>query len=317
MKLLSRLFVLLLFIQCFLAQGQEQKEILIVGDMHQVPGIVKRAYKPMVKRILKYDPQLIMAEYSRKGDTAAMGSWNEKFKEAYLKEKETYKDDTGVVDGLLAKPNSELDSLEFRDLQTFFLSVGDQANHRMYGYFAKHGVDEKFKPYGNQNPDLTFQLMRKLELKTIFGVDSHEGYQGYWPAWQRALRAGSEEGKKAYKKAMRKDTWGNIFAGLSGSLGRRTNNPKTLDAYYRINSLRFEGFSGENYNIQIQKWDNRNINMAKNILEVLNNNTVKRSVLIVGAGHAKAVSEALKELDPNVKVIMYHDLKAHLKTVDN
>ncbi|RZN78876.1 MAG: hypothetical protein EVB11_13210, partial [Winogradskyella sp.] len=62
--------------------AQEQKEILIVGDMHQLPGIVKRAYKPMVKKILKYQPELIMAEYSKTGDTAAMGEWNSKFKDA-------------------------------------------------------------------------------------------------------------------------------------------------------------------------------------------------------------------------------------------
>jgi pheromone shutdown protein TraB len=53
--------------------------------------------------------------------------------------------------------------------------------------------------------------------------------------------------------------------------------------------------------------------MAKNILDVLANNDVKRSVLIVGAGHAKAVSEELKRLSPNLKVIMYNDLKNHIK----
>jgi len=150
-------------------------------------------------------------------------------------------------------------------------------------------------------------------LKKVYGVDSHAGYKGYWPAWQRAHKTGAKEGRKAFKKVMRKDTWGNIFAGMSWSLGRYTNKPETLDAYYRVNSLRFEGFSGEDYDMQIKKWDDRNVNMAKNILEVLQNDPkVKRSVLIVGAGHAKAVSEELKRLDSNVKVIMYHNLKTHL-----
>ncbi|MEO0416058.1 MAG: DUF5694 domain-containing protein [Verrucomicrobiota bacterium] len=155
--------------------------------------------------------------------------------------------------------------------------------------------------------------MRNLELKEVYGVDSHAGYQGYWPAWQRALKSGTKEGKKTFKKVMRKDSWGNIFAGMTGSLGRYVNKPQTLDAYFRINSLRFDGFEGEDYNMQIKKWDDRNVNMAKNILEILSANKVKRSVLIVGAGHAKAVSDELEKLDPNLNVIMYADLKQHLK----
>ena len=72
--------------------------------------------------------------------------------------------------------------------------------------------------------------------------------------------------------------------------------------------MRYEGFSGEDYDLQMKKWDDRNVNMAKNILDVLSKNNVKRSVLIVGAGHAKAVSEELLKMDSNVKVIMYNNL---------
>ncbi|GGI57876.1 DUF5694 domain-containing protein [Winogradskyella haliclonae] len=308
MKNLSKLLVLFLTLHLNNVLGQEQQEILIVGDMHQLPGIVKRAYKPMLKKILKYNPELIMAEYSKTGDTAAMGEWNSKFKEAYLEKKKSYAYDNEEITKLINTPNRELDSLQFRKLQAYYLSIGNQGNHRTYGYFARHGATVKFKPYGNQNPDLTFQLMRKLDLKSVYGVDSHAGYQGYWPAWQRAMKSGTKEGKKAFKKAIRKDTWGNIFAGLSWSLGRYINKPKTLDSYYRINSLRYEGFSGDDYELQQKKWDDRNVNMAKNILDVLKENNVNRSVLIVGAGHAKAVSEELKRLDSNLKVIMYNDL---------
>lgn len=287
---------------------QQQQEVVIVGDMHQLPGIVKRAYRPMVKKILKYKPQLIMGEYAKASDTAAMGEWNNKFKEAYLKKQQTYTPDMTKISALLQQSNDKLDSLQFRELQTYYLSIGDQANHRMYGYFARHGVAKKFKPYGNQNPDLTFQLMRKLQLKNIYGVDSHKGYQGYWPAWQRAHKQGTKEGKKAFKKALRKDGWNNVFAGASGALGKYTNRPKTLDTYYRVNSLRFKGFSGEDFELQQKKWDGRNVIMAKNIIEVIENSGVSRSVLIVGAGHAKAVSDELKRLSKTIKVKMYDEL---------
>lgn len=308
MKHLSKLVLSLLLLHFTSAFAQDQQEILIVGDMHQLPGIVKRAYKPMVKKIMKYQPELIMAEYSKTGDTAAMGEWNSKFKEAYMKKKASFTYDLNEIKKLEQTSNKELDSTQFKQLQAYYLSVGNQGNHRMYGYFARHGATEKFKPYGNQNPDLTFQLMRRLDLKSVYGVDSHAGYDGYWPAWQRAMKAGNKEGKRAFKKAMRRDTWGNIFGGLTGSLGRHMNRPKTLDAYYRINSLRYDGFSGDDYELQMKKWDDRNTNIAKNILDVLNKNNVKRSVLIVGAGHAKAVSEELKRLDSNLKVTMYNDL---------
>ncbi|WP_282042918.1 DUF5694 domain-containing protein [Winogradskyella flava] len=313
MRYISKLLLVLILIQCNITSTQAQQEILIVGDMHQLPGIVKRAYKPMVKKILKYEPQLIMGEYAKAGDTAAMGEWNSRFKEAYLKAKDSIFFNEEEIRTLITTPNRSLDSLDFKKLQAYYLSMGDQANNRMYRYFARHGATEKFKPYGNQNPDLTFQLMRQLNLKIIHGVDSHKGYAGYWPAWQRALKTGTKEGQKAFKKALRQDKWGNIFAGVSGSLGRYMNKPETLDAYYRINSLRYSGFSGEDYELQMKKWDNRNVAMAKNILEVLKNNDVKRSVLIVGSGHAKAVSEELKQLDPNLKVIMYHSIKEHIK----
>ncbi|GAB5562977.1 MAG: hypothetical protein Wins2KO_00400 [Winogradskyella sp.] len=309
MNQLSKLLFGLFFVLAVSVNAQQtQQEILIVGDMHQLPKIVKGAYKPMAKKIIKYKPELIMAEYAKTGDTAAMGEWNGWFKEAYLKHRDTFTYHKDEIKQLMNTPNIELDSLDFKKLQSYYLSIGDQGNTRMYRYYARHGATEKFKPYGNQNPDLTFQVMRKLGLKTVFGVDSHAGYQGYWPAWKRALRAGTTEGKKTFKKVIRKDKWGNIFAGASWSLGRYVNKPKTLDMYYRINSLRFEGFEGEYFKIQQKKWDDRNVNMAKNILEVLSENKVGRSVLIVGAGHAKAVSDELKRLDPNLKVIMYHDL---------
>ena len=313
MNNLSKILFTVFLIISNVGFSQEQQEILIVGDMHQLPGIVKRAYKPMVKKILKYKPELIMAEYAKTGDTAAMGEWNSKFKEAYLKKKNSLNYNTEEIKGLLKISNKNLDSLQFRKIQAYYLSIGNQANHRMYRYFARHGATKKFKPYGNQNPDLTFQLMRKLELKEVYGVDSHAGYEGYWPAWQSALKTGTQEGKKAFKKALRKDTWGNIFAGLSWSLGRYVNKPKTLDSYYRINSLRYDGFNGDDYDLQMKKWDDRNVNMAKNILEVLEKNNVKRSVLIVGAGHAKAVSKELKRLDSELKVVMYNELKYHIK----
>lgn len=301
-------FVLVFTLFCSNGFAQEQQEILIVGDMHQVPGIVKRAYKPMVKKIIKYNPELIMAEYSKTGDTAAMGEWNSRFKEAYLKQKAAYIYDANKIKSLLQSPNTTLDSLQYRQLQAYYLSIGDQGNHRMYGYFARHGATKKFKPYGNQNPDLTFQLMRQLNLKSVYGVDSHAGYAGYYPAWQRALKSGTKAGRKAFKKVLRRDTWQNIFAGMFGTLGKHVNKPKTMDSYYRINSLRYDGFSGEDYELQMKKWDNRNVNIAKNILEVLSENKINRSVLIIGSGHIKAVSEELKRLDPNLKVKMYHSL---------
>ncbi len=314
MKYYSKLLLTLTLTGFYLIEAQTNQEILIVGDMHQLPGIVKRAYKPMLKKILKYKPELIMAEYAKTGDTSAMGQWNAKFKKAYLEKKAN--DDTNYDDleRLKNTSNKKLDSLDFRKLQSHYLSIGDQANRRMYAYFANFGATKKFKPYGNQNTDLTFQLMRSLDLKEIYGVDSHEGYAGYWPAWQRGLKAGTAEGKRTFKKVSRKDTWGNIFASMSWSVGRYTNKPETLDAYYRLNSLRFEGFSGEDYDLQMKKWDDRNVNIVKNILEVLaNNQNLKRTVLIVGAGHAKAVSEELKRIDLNLKIIMYHNLKNHLK----
>ncbi|MGD1947833.1 MAG: DUF5694 domain-containing protein [Croceivirga sp.] len=290
-----------------------QQEILIVGDMHQVPGIAKRAYRPMLRKILDYAPELIMAEYSKTGDTAAMGEWNSKFKEDHLAKKQVYVLNQKEIKRLEELPSTQLNMEHFKKLQEYYLSIGDQANHRMYGYFVRHGATEKFKPYGNQNPDLTFQLMRQLGLKKVYGVDSHEGYKGYWPAWQSAQKAGSKEAKKSYKRATRRITWNNAFAILTKSLGRYVNKPKTLEAFYRLNSLRYKGFKGIDHQTQQQKWDRRNSNMAKTISSIVKEQKIQRAVLIVGAGHAKAVHDELQEHAGNLKIIMYNDLKDHLK----
>ena len=310
-RTISNFFASILFIA--ITPCHAQQEILIVGDMHQVPKIAKRAYGPMLRKLLAYQPELIMAEFSKKGDTAAMGEWHSKFKEAHLAKKKVFEYDQAEMASLQKRPNHQLNEEQFKILREYYLSIGDHANHRMYGYFMSHGATKRFKPYGNQNPDLTFQLMRQLELKEIYGVDSHEGYAGYWPAWQRALEGGKEKGKKAFKKSMRKQDWKTIWAVMTKSLGRYTNTPSTLDAYYRLNSLRFLGFAGEDHALQQRKWDDRNTKMAKNILALLGEKKVKRSVLIVGAGHAKAIGDELQKHQENIKIIMYHDLKDHLK----
>ncbi|MBX2845216.1 MAG: hypothetical protein KTR13_03295 [Saprospiraceae bacterium] len=308
MKPLLILVISCLFGGVWMPGSAQQQELLILGDMHQTPGIAKRAYQPMVKKVMNYGPDIIMSEHASPGDTAAMGEWHSRYKAAYLAKQKEYEFDADKITRLKSTPNVDLSSEDFADLQEYYLSIGDQANTWMYGYFKKHGATKRFKPVGNQNPDLTFQLMRKLGYKEIYGVDSHEGYAGYWPAWQRANAAGTPEAQKAMKKALRKDTWGSIFSTPFGNLGKYINKPQTLDAYYRVNSLRYAGFSGEDYDIQQKKWDDRNVKMAENILAVLDNSKAEKSVLIVGAGHAKAVREELQRLRPGLKIVMYNDL---------
>ena len=61
------LFFILIF-SYSLVFGQ-QKEIVLVGTMHQVPKILKNSYKPLYKKSLAYKPDAIFVETAMPDDS--------------------------------------------------------------------------------------------------------------------------------------------------------------------------------------------------------------------------------------------------------
>jgi len=48
------------------------KELLIIGTMHEVPSIVSRSYRPLLKYAKKYQPEAIYTEDIRSNDTLSL-----------------------------------------------------------------------------------------------------------------------------------------------------------------------------------------------------------------------------------------------------
>ena len=287
---------------------QTSQELVIVGDMHGLPDSLKTAYTPMLNKLLAYEPEMVLGEYTVVGDTSAFGAWHSDFKLKYLEAKENFSVDDERESYLLNTANTRLDSLDFKELENYFLAKGDMANNWMYTYFKWYGATEPFDPRGNQNSDLTFQLMRKLGIKKIYGVDSHAGYDGYWPKWKECLEMASEENNQKFETILDRLDQEESNISDQGQLGFYTNSAETLDAYYRVNSLRYDGFEGDPCDIQRLKWDRRNKLIASNILKILDNGKYMKTVLIIGAGHALAVQKELDRIRPDLKLVMYREL---------
>ncbi len=68
--------IIALSVQSAIAQ---EKELLIIGTMHEVPTIVKHSYKPLLKYAKKYKPEAIFVEDIRPDDTLSLKNFTPRF----------------------------------------------------------------------------------------------------------------------------------------------------------------------------------------------------------------------------------------------
>ena len=71
MRTIFTLIVATLF-QNIIAQ---EKELLIIGTMHEVPSIVSHSYRPLLKYAKKYKPEAIFVEDIRPDDTLSLKNY--------------------------------------------------------------------------------------------------------------------------------------------------------------------------------------------------------------------------------------------------
>ena len=107
----------------------------------------------------------------------------------------------------------------------------------------------------------------------------------------RAIQNSDDE--QILLKLLKKDTRGSIWPGLWGRLGNHTNKPATLHRFYEINSCRFVTEPDEYSQAVRQLWDGRNLR--------------RKSILIIGAGHVISVKEMLKQVYPELHVVLMYD----------
>jgi len=79
MQSIKIIITMLLCMVMLTISAQQQQEVVIIGTMHSVPGIVSQAYKPMLKKAIKYQPQDIYVERQPAWDTVSVKNYFPKF----------------------------------------------------------------------------------------------------------------------------------------------------------------------------------------------------------------------------------------------
>ncbi len=303
------LFEILLTAFNLVGQANTQQEILIIGTMHEVPKIIGNSYKPLLKKAKNYDPQAIFVERPQASDSLSLQKVYKKFLHLSDSLSRTIVINSAELTAAMAKPLSDMTEADFKLLNRHYIIQRDYANAEYYKYLSRYGFEGPKKPTRNENGDLTAQLGVHLGLKKIHSMDNQWYSVEYHQAWRACVKAGKKDGEiEILKKLNKKAWWKERYNGATGQYGRYTNAPKTLERYHTINSFRYRDTTCEPCTEGGKYWDLRNLEMARNIGDQVQENDKVRSVVVVGAGHVVGLKEALQAAYPTIKVKLLHEL---------
>ncbi|GLR18605.1 DUF5694 domain-containing protein [Portibacter lacus] len=302
MKVLLKILALILIVNISTASAQS-KEVVIVGTMHQVPDIIKNAYKPMFKKVKKYEPQAIYVEYVPGSDLESVAFDTPEFLQLSDSIAENYKLDQCVIDELNKKPLDQFSTADFTAMKTYYTAKRDYANTRYFTFLEKYGIDGPKKPKGNENGDISFKLASHQGMKYLHSMDYQASNQYYYKYWRACDSTYIVSGKmqdiaKQNKKRYRMEVVGTLLRGNA----RNTNRLKTLEQYHKSNTLHYVE-SPEEVCVEGGKWwDFRNEKMAKNIGDQVLRSDNERNLVVVGAGHVVGIKAELEKNYPNLIV---------------
>lgn len=284
-------------------QAETQKEVLIIGTMHEVPKIIKNSYRPLLKKAIAYDPQAIFVERPMAEDSLSLKNVYAKFLSRADSIAAFHPVNPQLVEAALAKPLSTMTQEDFALLKQHYIVQKDYANVEFYAYLSRYGLKGSKKPTRNENGDLTAKLAIDKGIKVIKAMDNQWYSKEYHQAWRGCVIAGKKDGEialvtKMYKKAW----WKERFNGAIGRYGMYTNAAKTTQDYHTINSFRYRETECEPCQEGSKYWDLRNLGMARNIGEQIREGQEVRNVVVVGAGHVVGLKEALQAEYPDITV---------------
>ena len=297
--------IIALSVQSAIAQ---EKELLIIGTMHEVPTIVKHSYKPLLKYAKKYKPEAIFVEDIRPDDTLSLKNFTPRFLKLADSISHVNTIDERRFHDLRSKRLTEMDADDFAFLSDVYLQKRDRANYTYYEYLKTHGITGSKKPLRNENGDLIFPLAIMMGITELLPVDDHQTEPEYQRAWRNAMKASSRTGDDLIlAKLMKKDSRSRVWPALWGKLGKHTNKMATLQRFYQMNSCRYVTKPNE-YSQAVQRlWDERNRRIAENIAEQMKAHPYQKSILVIGAGHVISVKEMLKQVYPELQVKLMYD----------
>lgn len=310
-------FCLILIIYTTAFSQEHQKEVLLIGTMHEVPKIIKNAYRPLYKQALKYKPEAIYVETAMPNDSI---SW-EYLKDGYSKSHQRF---YVIADSLKRHYNfsetrlnklldKDFSGLTKDELQTIRLSFGyqrDWPNFQFYTYIAKYGVKGSKKPLRIENHDITAKLALALNHKKVYATDDQQTNKEFHIYWHKCETTTRENGdyiklrkiEKKFERTM-------IIPSLFGRNGYYTNSTKTLNRLHTMSSLRYAMQKSNDCDLATQYFDERNQRIVKNLGTQILEKPNKKSVLIIGASHIIGVKEELEKQFPTIKVILFDEFR--------
>ena len=301
--MLRKIFVIMMAVLQAPTAYAQDKELLIIGTMHEVPSIVSRSYKPLLKYARNYMPEAIYTEDIRPTDTLSLKNFTPKFLSIADSLSRTETIDEERFQELKKKRLSELGSDDYAFLTKTYLMKRDRANYSYYNYLKTYGIAGSKKALRNENGDLIIPLAIAMGITELIPVDDHQTEKEYQLAWSKSIKAIKETGDYAVlSKLFKRDRQKRVWPSLWGKLGKYTNKPETLHRYYLVNSCRYVNHQNESTNAVRQLWDGRNHRIAENLAEKIKANPYQRNILIIGAGHVISVQEMLKQIYPELKV---------------
>jgi len=282
----------------------QDRELLIIGAMHQVPDIVSNCYAPLLKYAVRYAPDAVMTEDNMPDDSLSTANYTPRFVARADSALAVAPIDEARMQTTLSKQLDEMSHDDFVFLRECFLRRKDRANYYYYAYLAEYGIEGSKKAHGNETDDLNHKLAIAMGIKELLPIDDHSDMR-YDSAWVEAVNSGVENGDiHIYSKLTKKDNRARVLPALMGRLGRYTNRRDVLERYYLSNSVRYVKYPNEKTEAARSIWDERNMRMARHIADQLAAADSHRAVLVVGAGHVVSLRNALAEIDPGIKVVL-------------
>jgi len=308
------LFFIIIFSYSFVF-GQ-QREIVLVGTMHQVPKILKNSYKPLYKKSLTYKPDAIFVETAMPDDSLSWqylkNGYSKSLQEFYkysIKVKEEFKFNKDSLDYWLSKDFDKLTKDDFKKIRLSFAYQLDYPNFYYYKYIQDFFPNGHKKSKRHENYELSRKLALKLRHKKIFAADDQQTnseFHKYWRACEKAMDSTSFKRKE--KKLTRKIVLREILPSVVGRYGIVNNKIKHLQLLDSLSGLKYTNQQNPDCAKAVDYFNQRNRRFANNLGTQINENNFKKSILFVGASHIVGLKKELNTQFPDIKVILFDEL---------
>ncbi len=289
----------------------QQKEVFIIGTMHQVSKTFKNSYRPLLKKGIEYNPDAIFVERLRPKDTFEISMIFDKFYHFSDSLEKVYPQDEGRFQKLLQTDLKLMSKEDFNFMMYSFIIKKDYGNYRYYLYLKKYGLKGSPKSLRNENDDLSHRLAIAKNMTQLYAMDDQHKRPEYFKAWMDCSKKGKENGnQKVLKRLGIKDFFRAMIPAITGRLGFYTNSKKTIEYYHTSNSFRYTKTECQSCEDGKYYWDLRNAKMAQNIVEQIDEHQFNKNLVVVGAGHVIGIKEAIEKNYPHIKVRIMSDKKS-------